>query len=696
MPKLNTTHRYADNLTPYHHQGPHLQDDRCRFNLWCRDADTLDLFLFEQNTDLRPIREVHLNPEEHRFGDLWSVDVPGVKVGWCYVWRVQRKGTGLPKDQYVLDPYAPAVAGPTQWGQSLIRQPGEPLHTGKAFPKGVIIQSDFDWGKDHPPKIAWQDMVVYEVHVRGFSAGPASGVSSPGTYKGFMEKIPYLKSLGVTSIELLPVFEFDEMEYYHQNDPRSQLRNYWGYSTRSFFAPMSRFADANQPGQQVDEFKALVKAIHAAGMEVILDVVYNHSSEGGKNGPNTGFKVLGEDVYYLIDPQTGEHMNFSGCGNTVNCNHPVVSQLILDSLRHWVMEYHIDGFRFDLAPILCRGRDGQLLENPPLIQAIDEDPILRGVKMIAEAWDAAGAFQVGGFPSSRWAEWNGIYRDNVRRFWSGEPGRLSPFATSVLGSEDLYGGEPLGACKSVNFICCHDGFSLRDLVSYREKHNEANLENNRDGEKNNHSSNCGVEGETSDPKIQELRLRMQKNFLATLLVSRGIPMIPAGDERARTQKGNNNAYCQDNALSWLDWTPSEESKELLSFFKKLIRLRECMPALRFSGHIHDQGPEIASDRVHWIGPDNRGPNWSEDQAVGLRLSGKARLLRREQDAEDVLIFFNASAKPVRFHIPDTDNFKWRMRAYTTSQRVHRSNLGTSILTKPYSVIIFSASGKNPK
>ncbi len=694
MPKLNTTHLYAENLKPYHCQGPHLKGDQCRFSLWCRDAETLDLFLFEHNTDLRPIREIHLNPEEHRFGDLWSVDVPWVRAGWCYAWRVNRQGSALPKDQYVLDPYAPAVAGPTQWGQSLMRQPGDPLHTGKAFPKGVIIDSQFNWGNDTPPQIPWASMVVYEVHVRGFTAGPGSGVTTPGTYKGFIEKIPYLKSLGVTSIELLPVYEFDEMEYYHQNDPRSQLRNYLGYSTRSFFAPMSRFADGNHQGAEVDEFKSLVKAIHAAGMEVILDVVYNHSSEGGKNGLNSGFKILGQDVYYLINPETGEHMNFSGCGNTVNCNHPVVTQFILDSLRHWVREYHIDGFRFDLASILCRGRDGNLMEKPPLIEAIDEDPILRGVKMIAEAWDAAGAYLVGNFPSPRWAEWNGMYRDNIRRFWSGEPGRLSGFATSVLGSEDLYSGEAMGTCKSVNFICCHDGFSLRDLVSYREKHNEANLEQNRDGERNNHSTNCGFEGESNDPKIKELRLRMQKNFLATLFVSRGIPMIPAGDERSRTQKGNNNAYCQDNEISWLDWNLDEDRKDLLAFFKKLVRLRECMPALQFSGHIHDRGPEIAAERVHWIGADHRDPNWGEDQAIGLRLSGLGKHIQRKTDAEDVLIFFNASAKPVRFHIPDTDKFKWRMRAYTTSRRVHRSNLGSVIVTKPHSVVIFSASAKS--
>ncbi|MGA0332716.1 MAG: glycogen debranching protein GlgX [Kiritimatiellia bacterium] len=691
---MTTTHLYAQNLAPYHKLGAQLQSDHCRFTLWCREADTLDLYLFEHPNDLRPIREVHLNPEEHRFGDLWSVSVPGVKAGWCYVWRVNRKDSPLPRNQYVQDPYAVAVAGPEQWGHSLIRQPGEPIHTGKAFPKGVITHSTFDWGADTAPQIPWEQMIIYEAHIRGMTAGPGSGVAHPGTYAGFIEKIPYIKGLGVTSIELLPIYEFDEMEYYHQNDTRSRLRNYWGYSTQNFFSPMSRYCASGNQGQQIDEFKALVKAVHAAGMEVILDVVYNHTSEGGNSGQNIHFKILGEEVYYLLEPDTGTHMNFSGCGNTVNCNHPVVMNLILDSLRHWVMEYHVDGFRFDLASILCRDRDGELLEKPPLIQAIDEDPILRGVKMIAEAWDAAGAYQVGNFPSPRWPEWNGKYRDGVRRFWSGEPGQLSNFATRLLGSEDLYGGEPLGACKSVNFVCCHDGFTLRDLVSYREKHNEANLENNRDGENHNFSTNCGVEGETRDPSIRELRVRMQKNFLATLLISRGIPMIPAGDERSRTQKGNNNGYCQDNELSWMDWTLDEERKDLLLFFKKISRIRQFLPALHFGGLIHDQGAEIASGRVHWIGKENQAPDWQHDQAIGLRFSGKAKHLRQKVDAEDVLIFFNASPKPVRFHIPDTDRFKWKMRIYTTAKRVHRSSLGTSIQLKPHSMVIFSAQAKS--
>ena len=684
-----TFSRYAETLAPLHQPGPRLNGDICRFTLWCRDAVSLELRLYRHNTELRPTREIHLTAKEHRYGDWWCVDVPGVTAGMCYSWQVGELGSASSEKTYILDPYAPAIASSPEWGQSLVRQPEDLMSGGVAFPKGVVVNSEFNWGKDHQPRIPQSEMVVYETHVRGFTAGPGSNVQHPGTYKGMIEKIPYLKSLGVTSIELLPVFEFDEMEYFHQNDSRSNLRNYWGYSTAGFFAPMSRFAASGNHGQQVDEFKELVKAIHAAGMEVILDVVYNHTVEGGDGGPVLHFKALGQDVYYILS-EGGEFHNQSGCGNTVNCNHPVVRSFILDSLRHWVMEYHIDGFRFDLAPILCRGRDGNLMESPPLIEEIDEDPLLRNTKMIAEAWDAAGAYQVGSFPSPQWMEWNGKYRDDIRRFWSGEPGTLSAFATRVLGSEDLYAGQPLGAGKSINFVCCHDGFTLRDLVSYREKHNEANLENNRDGENDNHSTNSGIEGESLDPKINALRLRMQKNFLATLFVSRGIPMIQAGDERGQTQHGNNNAYCQDNELSWIDWTESPDQKSLTSFVKKLRHLRNTLPALSFNGLVHDSSPEVAAERVHWIGPEQRDPNWSEDLAVGLRLSGKAHCLNRKEDAEDVLIFFNASHQSVRFTLPDTDQYKWDMRAYTTAKRVHRANLGTTLQTKPHSVVIFSA------
>jgi glycogen operon protein len=433
-----TTFRY-DNavtraLTPLHTYGPHLNGDRGRFTLWCKDADTLDLLIYENNTDLRPLKAISLNPTDHRFGDTWTVEVPGVKSGYCYVWKVNiENGKDFLEEQFVLDPYAPAISGAPAWGQTLIRQPGEPLHTGPAFPKALILDEKFSWGNDSAPGIAWEDMVVYEAHVRGMTAGPGSGVQHPGTYAGLEEKIPYLKKLGITTLELLPVFEFDEMEYYHHNDRRANLRNFWGYSTLGFFAPNGRYAAGGTKGQQVNEFKSLVKALHKAGIEVILDVVFNHTAENGQGGNAYHFKVLGKDTYYIYNEEHG-HYNYSGCGNTVNCNHPVVRQFILDSLRHWVMEYHVDGFRFDLASILCRGRDGSLLASPPLIEEIDEDPILQNTKMIAEAWDAAGAYHVGNFPSSKWSEWNGKYRDDIRRFWSGEPGMLSAFATRILGS----------------------------------------------------------------------------------------------------------------------------------------------------------------------------------------------------------------------------------------------------------------------
>ncbi len=689
-------HAYADALAPLHLFGPRLRGDMCRFTFWCRNADTLDLLLFNGNRDLRPAKEVHLNPEEHRFGDVWSTEVPGVKAGMCYVWRIHReKDERFPADQYVLDPWAPAVAGAPNWGESLIQRPGDPRHTGPAFPKAVVVDSAFDWGKDAPPNIPWADMIVYEAHVRGFTADPSSKVKQPGTYAGMIEKIPHLKSLGITSVELMPMFAFDEMEYYHAQDPRSELRNYWGYSTLAFFAPNGRYAAGGHRGQQVDEFKALVKAIHDAGMEVILDVVYNHTAEGGPDGPTYSFRAIDEDVFYIKDPAEGYH-NYSGCGNTFNCNHPVVREFILDSLRHWVTEYHIDGFRFDLAPILARDIDGRLMARPPLIEAIDHDPILRGVKMIAEAWDAAGAYQIGSFSSNRWPEWNGKYRDEVRRFWAGEPGMLSLFATRVLGSEDLYSHQKMGPLKSVNFITCHDGFTLRDLVSYRGKHNEANMEENRDGENHNYSENWGEEGETTDPEILELRLRMQKNFLATLLVSRGIPMFPMGDECGRSQKGNNNAYCQDNELSWMNWDPDKEGLELQEFTRKLIALRKELPLLRCKRFPSAGSADLTAERIKWYGPDHREPDWEHDQAIGLRLSGLKRHTGLARDEEDVLILFNASADTVKFHMPDTDDCKWNMRLHTTAKRVHRAHLGTSITTQPRSMIIFSAMNTAPK
>lgn len=680
---------YADALRPLHPFGARLQGGSCRFTFWCRNADTLDLLLFDSNRDLRPVREVHLNPDDHRFGDTWSVEVPGVRAGMCYVWKIHRENASFPPEQFVLDPYAAAVAGSPVWGESLIRQPGDPLHTGPAFPKAVLTASAFDWGQDRRPEIAWEDMVVYEMHVRGFTAHRSARVRHPGTYAGLMEKIPHLKSLGITTVELMPVFHFDEMEYFHAQDPRSELRNYWGYSTLAFFAPHSRFAAAGHRGEQVDEFKQLVKALHAAGMEVILDVVYNHTAEGGPDGPDYSFRIVDEDIFYVRDEAHGYH-NYSGCGNTFNCNHPVTRQFILDSLRHWVTEYHVDGFRFDLAPILARDTDGTLLTRPPLIEAIDEDPILRGVKMIAEAWDAAGAYQVGSFPSPRWPEWNGRYRDDVRRFWSGEPGMLSPFATRLLGSEDLYALQPMGPLKSVNFVTCHDGFTLRDLVSYQAKHNGANLEENRDGENHNFSNNWGVEGPTTDSEILALRLRMQKNLLATLFLSRGIPMFPMGDEISRTQQGNNNAYCQDNEISWMNWDFDKDGRELLEFTRKLIQLRKDLPVLKTPRFVSTGEEEITSGSVTWYGPDGREPEWEHDQAIGLRFSGSKPFTGLQTDVEDVLIFFNASDKIVKFHIPDTDLCKWTMRLYTTAKRVHRGHMGTSMSTHPHSLVVFSA------
>lgn len=690
-----TSTQFATNLSPAPLFGIHKIDGGYRFTLWCRHADEIDLLLFQNPDDLRPTREIHLSPDEHRYGDVWSVNVPGVKAGMCYVYRITREdfpfaeSDKLPQEQWVLDPYAAAIAGSREWGRSLRRRPDTPLYTGLVFPKGVIVEDDFDWEGDRPLNIPTKDLVLYETHIRGYTAHPDSGVKSPGTYSGLIEKIPHIKALGINAIELLPIYEFDEMEYFHTNDKRAELRNFWGYSTLGFFAPMSRYAAAGNRGGQVRELKELVKACHQAGIEVILDVVYNHTAEGGLGGPAYHMKSLDPDVYYIRDDQHHYH-NYSGCGNTMNCNHPVVQDFILDSLRHWVSEYHIDGFRFDLASILARGRNGHLLPHPPLVERIDEDPVLQGTKMIAEAWDAAGAYQVGSFPSDKWSEWNGRYRDDIRRFWLGHAGNLSSFATRVTGSEDLYSPFKLGPAKSINFITCHDGFTLRDLVSYADKHNEANLENNRDGDNHNLSCNWGVEGDTIEHDIRALRIQMQKNFLATLFMSQGVPMMLAGDELNRTQRGSNNAYCQDNMISWVNWGKNPESKELTKFTKKLIALRKRFPVLRRDTFIGKGEADEVTHRLRWIGIDNKNPDWALHTAIGCQIHGAGPNAGKDECGDDLLIFANAGAEPVKFYMPDTDRFKWSMRLYTTSKRVHRNNLGTVFNAAPHSFVVFSA------
>ncbi|MFD6984562.1 glycogen debranching protein, partial [Streptomyces sp. NPDC059956] len=478
-----------------------------------------------------------------------------------------------------------------------------------------VCLQDFDWGDDTPLGIPAEDLVVYETHVRGFTRHPSSQVTAPGTFAGLREKIPYLKELGINCIELLPVFEFDESDNPRTNpETGEQLFDYWGYNTVSFFAPKAGYAATGRYGMQGDEFRTLIKDLHAAGIEVILDVVFNHTAEGNEHGPTISFKGLDNATYYMLTPE-GYYFNFSGTGNTVNCNHPVVRNFVLDCLRHWVADYHIDGFRFDLAAILGRSPDGTPLPNPPLLELLAYDPVLRHTKLIAEAWDAGGLYEVGNFPAyGRWAEWNGKYRDTVRSFLKGDPGVTGELATRLAGSPDLYSSR--GTSASVNFLTAHDGFSLADLVSYNDKHNEANGEGNNDGGNDNASWNCGAEGPTDDPEVAALRLRQMKNALAILFTSQGIPMLLSGDEVARTQQGNNNTYCQDNELSWFDWSQVDENSELLRFTREMIAFRKHHRELRSTSHPTGQlRDSLGLPDISWHGERAWQPDWSAESRL---------------------------------------------------------------------------------
>ena len=623
-------------LPPYLPYGAQVVADGVWFSLVCRHAQRLWIMLFDDAQADQPSREIELKPEEHRFGDLWRIFVPGARAGQFYLYR----GDGDPKNRSVrymrperwfIDPYALAVAGPYPWGTTR-GAPHESIQgKGASFPKGVIVANDFDWGDERRPGIPLAESVIYETHLRGFTVHPTANVEAAGTYLGFIDKIPYLKELGVTAVELLPIHEFNEMEFVGENTGRRAMRNYWGYNTLAFFAPMGRYARGGNTLNQVNEFKQLVRELHRAGIEVILDVVFNHTAESGDGGMIYSFRALDNEMFYLFEHDGRHHRNYSGCGNTVNCNHPLVRSFIRDCLRYWHLDMHVDGFRFDLAAILTRDQEGKILVNPPAVEEITEDPLLRGVKLIAEAWDAGGAYQVGSFPSGRWSEWNGRYRDDLRRFWRGDEGVLKPFMQRVMGSPDLYDRHGQKPQKSINFFCCHDGFTALDLVSYNAKHNEANGESNWDGENNNLSCNYGHEGHTEDGGINALRLRQVKNMFATLFLSQGVPMFLAGDEMGRTQKGNNNAYCQDNEISWLDWGLLEKNRGLWQFVRDLIALRKKHPVLcqEHFGH-----------QASWLAP--LGGEIDSNGAKAAALYYKT---------EHFLAIFNASGAPVIFSLP---------------------------------------------
>jgi glycogen operon protein len=631
--------------------GATVEASGVNFALFSRHAEGVNLLLFHENS-LEPLAEIPLDPSMNKTGDVWHIFVADLPLDILYAYRVfgpfdPQKGHRFDPKEVMLDPYARALSGGQIWGQPDI----DHAHAnGQTTRRCRIVSGEFDWEGDVPLKTPMSRTLIYELHVRGFTCDPSSKSAHPGTFRGLIEKIPHLKSLGVTAVQLMPIAEFDELDQSRKNPVSGEpLKNYWGYSPISFFAPKASYSSA--PGEQVREFKETVKAFHKAGIEVILDVVYNHTCEGNESGPTVSFRGLDNLIYYTLDKH-GRYYNFSGCGNTLNCNHPVVRDLIIDCLSHFVAEYHVDGFRFDLASILGRGSDGKVLEDPPLIRHIAEHPVLAGAKLIAEAWDAAGLHQLGKFPAwGRWAELNGMYRDDVRHFVRSDPNSTAMLAKRICGSLDIYGDASRHPYHSINFITCHDGFTLHDLVSYNHKHNWENGEDNRDGCDYNISWNCGQEGQSENREVLELRNRQMKNFLAILMVSQGVPFLSQGDEFARTQNGNNNAYCQDNPSAWMDWNLAEKNADLLRFAKLMIALR--------MNHFAMSREEFVN-RASWHGTKLGNPDWTgESRVLAFQMHGW-------HDKPDVYVMFNAHWEPQRFALPNRDWHDRWMRLVDTS------------------------------
>lgn len=628
------------------------------FTIISHGATRCTLLLFKPQAP-KPYARIPF-PDSYRIGDTYSMLVFDIKPDeFEYAFSFDgpyepAKGLLFNEENVLLDPYSRAVTGQRKWG--------EKPEGGKDFEyRARVVKSNFDWGNIKQLEQPFEDLVIYETHVRGYTKDKSSGVSAPGTFAGLKDKIPYLKDLGINAVELMPIFEFDEMESARVVDG-VQLYNYWGYNTVSFFAPNTSYAFNEEHNHEGDELKSLIKALKENGIEVILDVVFNHTAEGNEMGPCFSFKGIDNNVYYMLTPDA-HYYNFSGCGNVMNCNHPVVRSFIIDCLRHWAIEYRVDGFRFDLASILGRDQNGAPMANPPILESLAFDPVLGKMKLIAEAWDAGGLYQVGSFPSwNRWAEWNGRYRDDMRSFLKGDDGMAGNAITRITGSRDLYSPESRGHKASVNFMTCHDGFTLYDLYSYNEKHNEKNGWNNTDGDNNGHSWNCGAEGETDDPNVNGLRRRLIKNAFAALLCSRGPAMFFAGDEFCNTQFGNNNAYCQDNIISWLDWSRLEKFKEIHDFVRHMIQFRKEHPILRkMTKPSSCQFPEIS---VHNGTPFNASTDY-KTKLIGIMYAG-----RNEEDTEDDIVFYcmNAYWEPLVMQLPVLPNGKhWHVDTNTNAE-----------------------------
>lgn len=604
------------------------------FAVFSRHAIRCVLVLFHKG-EAQPFVEIPF-PDAFRIGNVWAMIVFGIEHEEIeYGFRMDGPyrpyaGHRFNRHNILLDPYARAIGGRAFWGQA--NDEDNPMEF-----RGRVLIDDFDWQNDRQLEIPAEDLIIYEMHVRGFTRHESSGAKFPGTYAAIREKIPYLLELGVNAVELMPIQEFDEHENEFVNPfTGRQLMNYWGYSTVGFFAPKAAYAATGHLGMEADELKALIKLLHRHGIEVILDVVFNHTAEGNEKGPTISYRGLDNKIYYMLRPD-GSYQNFSGTGNTLNCNNPVVRNLVLDALRYWVAEYHIDGFRFDLASILGRDAEGNPLANPPLLESLAHDPVLGHTKLIAEAWDAGGLYQVGSFPAyGRWAEWNGRYRDTLRRFLKGDEAQVGEMAQMIKGSPHMY--LERGPTASINFVTCHDGFTLNDLVSYSGKHNLANGEDNRDGANDNNSWNCGAEGPTDDPAILALRGRLMRNAIALLMVCQGVPMILMGDEMAHTKLGNNNTYCQDNELSWIDWRRVRENANLWRFFRCCIAFRKAHPILRRRYHLHERDMiDSGYPDISWHGPREGKPDWSpHSRTLAFMLCGLHGLLLPGRTADDYI------------------------------------------------------------
>lgn len=650
--------------------GAHRQGDGVNFVLFSRHATRVCLELYQNADDPSPSRVIDFDPVRHRTGDVWHVWVGGILAGQLYGYRVE--GPYLPEQGHrfnphklLLDPYARAIAGVEDWDFLAARgyDSSSPrtdlsistIDDAATTPKCIFTDDHFDWEADVPPKHSASDTVIYETHVRGFTIHPNSEVAHPGTFIGLTEKIPYLRDLGVTAVELMPVTEFNEYELNRINPvTKEKLRNYWGYNPVAFFAPKQTYSIAAPHRRQTLEFREMVKAFHRAGIEIILDIVLNHTAEGDEAGPTISLRGIENSIFYMLQENGRRYYkDFTGVGNTLNANHPVVRELVKNVLRYWVMHMHVDGFRFDLASVLGRDEHGNILRNAPLLEDIAEDPILRDIKLIAEAWDAGGAYQVGSFSTHRWTEWNGRFRDDVRRFWIGEPGMMGALANRICGSSDLYRESGKGPASSLNFITSHDGFTLNDLVSYQQKHNHENGENNRDGSDANYSDNCGMEGPSNDPVVEGMRNRIIKSFLLTLFVSRGVPMLLGGDEFRRTQRGNNNAYCQDNEVSWFDWNLLETHKDIHRFTRGMIAFRRAHPVLRREVFYSEAD-------IKWFAPNGGVPHWTDERQKSFAC------LILGQAEPDLFLMFNADTRSVDFAIPSLPGGKtWRLAIDTS-------------------------------